>query len=142
MTDTRENIETDARPRLSEPRVVDRLIRDFTVETLGIIGRQDFMARLDFECRRMNSLFLSTWPRDDYVRTDWNTPDQLGMSILLHYVIDGETRLGVRDACMLYFSRIIDLVDKDPSEMEPLIGELRDALLGTVHAIAAPLRRS
>jgi len=133
MTDTRENIETDARPRLSEPRVVDRLIRDFTVETLGIIGRQDFMARLDFECRRMNSLFLSTWPRDDYVRTDWNTPDQLGMSILLHYVIDGETRLGVRDACMLYFSRIIDLVDKDPSEMEPLIDEMRNALLGTAH---------
>jgi hypothetical protein len=63
MTRTRENIETDGRPRLAEPSVVDRLIRDWTINVLGMVGTDGFMAKLDFECRRMNGLFLSAYPR-------------------------------------------------------------------------------
>jgi hypothetical protein len=54
MTNTRENIQTDARPRLNEPDVLSRLARHFTAETLNILAKPDhpgLMARLDFECR-------------------------------------------------------------------------------------------
>jgi hypothetical protein len=44
---------------LRQPHVVDRIVRDFTAAVLGMLGRPDFMARLDFECRRMNNLFLN-----------------------------------------------------------------------------------
>ncbi|MGF6664081.1 hypothetical protein QF000_005749 [Paraburkholderia atlantica] len=43
---------------LNTASVVNRIIRDFTSEVLGIVEREDFMALLDFCCRAMNSLFL------------------------------------------------------------------------------------
>jgi hypothetical protein len=45
MTSTIEEMETDARPRLNDPAVVDRIIRDFTTDVLGLVGRADFMGR-------------------------------------------------------------------------------------------------
>jgi hypothetical protein len=141
MARTRENIEMDARPRLNEPSVADRLIRNFTVETLGLIGRQDFMARLDFECRRMNSLFLGIIPSDNYVIGPWNAPDQLGEYILQALQINGETRLGVRDAFMWYTNKVLDLYEPgaefEPALIQPLIDKLRNALLGIAHGLGA-----
>lgn len=134
MARTRENIEMDARPRLNEPSVADRLIRNFTVETLGLIGRQDFMARLDFECRRMNSLFLGIIPSDKYLIGPWNSPDQLGEYILQALKLNGETRMAVRDSFMWYFDKVLDAhkpgVEFNAAPIEPLIDQLRDALLG------------
>jgi hypothetical protein len=134
MTSTADNIEPDVRLRLNDPRVVDQLIRDFTLETLGLIGRQDFMARLDFECRRMNSLFLGIIPSDKYLSGPWNAPDHLGEYILMALSINGETRLGVRDAFMWYFDKVLDVYKPgakfDAASIEPLIDQLCDALLG------------
>ncbi|WP_152693214.1 hypothetical protein [Caballeronia mineralivorans] len=124
----------DAQPSLGDFVVVDRLIRDFTVETLGLLGHQDFMARLDFECRRMNSLFLGIIPSDQYLTGPWNAPDQLGEYILKALVINGKTRLAVRDAFMWFFDKVLDTYEPgdkfEPTLIQPLIDELRDALLG------------
>lgn len=120
---------------LTEPTVVDRIIRDFTREARGLVGREDFMARLDFECRRMNSLFLGgPAPTDRYKRGLWNTPDRLGEYILKALKITGETRLAVRDAFMWYVDRLFDTVaierPLDEAIVGPLIADLREAILG------------
>ncbi|MGF6608818.1 hypothetical protein OKW45_003740 [Paraburkholderia sp. WSM4175] len=123
------------RPHLNETAVVDRLIRDFTRTALDAVGRADFMAYLDFECRRMNSLFLGgPAPAERYERAQWNTPDQLGEHLLKALQITGETRLAVRDAFMVYFSRALDLAKDcgrfNDAALEPLIDDLSRALVG------------
>lgn len=123
------------RAYLNEPSVVDRLIRDFTCEALDLVSHKDFMARLDFECRRMNSLFLGgPEATDHYERAPWNVPDQLGEYVLKALQITGETRLAVRDAFMWYVDRLFDTsaVEQpfDKASVEPLIADLREALLG------------
>jgi len=134
MTNTRENIETDTRPRLNEPCVVDRIIRDWTMNVFSMVGTDGFMAKLDFECRRMNSLFLAILPSDQYLIGPWNAPDQLGEYVQHALLIDGATRLAVRDAFMWYFDKVLDVykpgAEFDAAPIEPLINQLRDALLG------------
>lgn len=93
------------------------------------------MAYLDFECRRINSLFLGgPAPTERYDRAQWNTPDQLGKHLLKALQITGETRLAVRDAVMVYFSHALDLANDcgqfDDAALEPLIDDLRRALVG------------
>jgi hypothetical protein len=136
MTRTGEEIETDERPRLDDPAVVDRLVRRFTAHALDILApprHPDFMGAIDFECLRMNNLFLTGTPNDDFQRGPWNTPDQLGMYIRGAIMIDGDIRFGVRDAFMQHLDRVVDLVGKHPTEMELLIEQLTRALLGTAH---------
>jgi hypothetical protein len=53
---------------LNTANVIDRIIRDFTSEVLGMVGRADFMAQLDFRCRAMNGLFLGITPSEKYQR--------------------------------------------------------------------------
>ncbi|WP_433703732.1 hypothetical protein [Paraburkholderia sacchari] len=123
-------------PYLNEPAVVDRIIRNFTRDVIELVGREDFMARLDFECRRMNSLLLGgPEPTDRYDRSPWNAPDQLGEYVLKALRITGETRLAVRDAFMWYVDRLFDTVDVerplDEESVEPLIADLRGALTGS-----------
>jgi hypothetical protein len=136
MAHTGEKIKTDDRPRLDDQAVVDRLVRRFTAHALDILApprHPEFMGAIDFECLRMNNLFLTGTPNDDFQRGPWNTPDQLGMYIRGAIMIDGDIRFGVRDAFMQYLDRVGDLVGKDPAEMEPLIHRLTAALLGTAH---------
>jgi hypothetical protein len=121
---------------LNTESVVDRLIRDFTIEVLGLTAHKDFMAQLDFRCRAMNSLFLGgPEATDKYQRGPWNTPEQLGEYVLKTRRIDGETRLAVRDAFMVYVNALLDVVgpdgEFDGAVLEPLIANLRDALLGS-----------
>lgn len=119
---------------LNTSAVVDRIVRDFTSEVLGLVGRDDFMAQLDFRCRAMNGLFLGQSPTVKYERGPWNSPEQLGEYVLKALRIEGESRLAVRDAFMVYLSAVLDVVDPDaefdPAVLEPFIGNLRDALLG------------
>lgn len=132
-----ENIERDARLSLNEPRVVDRIVRDWTIKVFGMVGSDGFMAKLDFECRRMNSLFLGIIPSEQYLIGPWNAPDQLGEYILQALQINGETRLAARDAFMWYTDKVLDLyepgADFEPLFIQPLINKLRNALLGTAH---------
>jgi hypothetical protein len=108
---------------LNDLAVVERLVHDFTRKTLDAVGKADFMAYLDFECRRMNSLFLGgPAPTDRYERGLWNTPHLLGEHVLKALRIEGETRLAVRDAFMLYFSRAIELAEDDRRLSEVLVG--------------------
>lgn len=134
MTGTRENIETDTRPWLNEPRVVDRIIRDWTINALDTLTKPDALARLAFECLRMNNLFLTITPNDEFERGPWNTPEQLGSYIRQALRIDGEDRLGVRDAFMRYIDKVTDVYEPgdefDAAPIELAINQLHDALLG------------
>jgi len=140
MTSTREKIETGERPSLLAPQIVDGLVRRFTAEALDILApprSPTFMAAIDFECRRMNNLFLSVTPNDTYERGTWNTPDQLGTYIRQALRIDGEDRLAVRDAFMWYLDKVVDAVKRDESA-EPLIAHLVNCLIGVAHQNPAP----
>jgi hypothetical protein len=119
---------------LNTASVVDRIVRDFTADALRVLGHADVEAQLDFRCRAMNTLFLGgPVPTDRYERGPWNTPEQLGQSILTALRIEGETRLAVRDAFMVYLSAVLDGVDPDQFDaaaLEPYVANLRNALLG------------
>lgn len=97
------------------------------------------MDRLEFECARMNGLFLGSGPDGGFERGSWNCPEQLGSHLLVTLSIDGETRNAVRDAFMVYANRMVDLLEHalggvDDADfktgLDKLIGELRCALLG------------
>lgn len=124
---------------LNSVEVVDRLVRDFARDVLEQLGkRTDFMAWLDMECRRMNGLFLGLTPSDLYDTGPWNSPDQLGEYVLKALQIEGETRLAVRDAFMVFASKLIKVAKEgggefsefDQRRLEALVGMLRAALLG------------
>lgn len=124
---------------LNSVDVVDRLIRDFSRDVLEQLGkRTDFMYWLDGECRRMNGLFLGLSPSDRYDTGPWNSPDQLGEYVLKALQINGETRLAVRDAFMVFASKLIKVAkegggefsDFDKARLDALVGMLRSALLG------------
>jgi hypothetical protein len=119
MTRPTETIQTDARPRLNAPSVVDRLVHRFAAEALDILAkpdRPDLMARLDFECRRASAAIVG------------HEPDADGMALAQHVMlalrIDGDIRLGIRTAFMQFASRILD------DRMEEAAADLRDALMG------------
>ncbi|MEW9580785.1 hypothetical protein [Paraburkholderia sp. DGU8] len=110
-------------------------MKSVALAALDAVGRVDFTAYLDFECRRMNSLFLGgPAPTERYDRGLWNTPGELGEYVLKALRITGETRLAVRDAFMVYFSRALDLAGNlgqfDGASLEPLINDLRGTLVG------------
>jgi hypothetical protein len=95
------------------------------------------LAQLDFRCRAMNGLFLGESPTEKYQRGPWNSPDQMGEYVQKALIINGTTRLAVRDAFMWYVDKLLDSIDPnepfDAATIEPLIDKLRDALLGTIH---------
>lgn len=119
---------------LNTAGVVDTLIRSFALEVLAEVSRADFMAWLDLRCRAMNGLFLGTSPSDQFERNPkWHTPDQLGESLLHRLRIDGEPRLAVRDAFMVFTSKMIKASQAGEFEdeaMDAMVAELRDGLLG------------
>lgn len=91
---------------LNSTEAVDDIVRNFAsalVRRYGVIDHKDFVAWLTNECFRMNELFigqgLETMP---YNRGPWNTPDQLGQHLALALHIQGELRLAVRDAFMIF----------------------------------------
>lgn len=140
-------------PWLTQIGVVDGIVRAFGSTCLDRFGdghaseeaQQDFLKWTDAECNRMNTLFLgydpeteakSPWP---YQRGVWNTPDQLGSYLRIHYVpSDDEVRHAVRDAFMSYAV----LITKATADNDGMLVEewdwmldgasegLRDALLG------------
>lgn len=118
---------------LNTAGVVDRLIRSFALEVLGAVSKEDFLPWLDLRCRAMNGLFLGTSPSEEFERNPkWNTPDQLGESLLHRLRIDGEPRLAVRDGFMVFASKMIKASQAgefDPAAMDAMVGELRGALL-------------
>jgi hypothetical protein len=124
----------DGRTYLNTANVVDRLIRDFTIDVMEDVGKPDFMAVFDFQCRRMNNLFLGIAPSDEYLLSAWNAPDQLGEYILKALRINDETRLAVRAAFAWYFEQVIDVWkpgdEFDAAKVTPIIDFLRNALLG------------
>lgn len=124
---------------LNTVNAVDHIIRDFTNEIFALLGREDFMPRLDFECRRMNNLFLNVTPSDRYQRGEWNSPGALGEHVLKVLRISGEPRLAVRDVFTIYTAALLSVADQDaefdPATIEPLIGNLRNALLGLEGAV-------
>ena len=119
---------------LNTAGVIDSVIRRFAQEVLEAVSRSDFLAWLDLRCRAMNGLFLGTSPSTDYeINPKWNNPDQLGESLLHRLRIDGEPRLAVRDAFMVFVSKMVRASQEgefDAAQMDAMVAELRDALLG------------
>lgn len=142
-----------SRPWLTQIDVIDGIVRAFGADCLNRFGdghesdqaQQEFLKWVDSECNRMNELFLgydadteasSPWP---YQRGVWNTPDQLGHYLRVHFVpSDEENRLAVRDAFMSYAVEITKATtehDGMPIEewgwmLDGASEGLRDALLG------------
>jgi hypothetical protein len=123
---------------LNSADVVNRVIRDFVHEVLRDFGRPGFLERLDFECRRMNSLFMGDGQSDTYLKGPWNRPDQIGEYVQLALHINGETHHAVRDAFMIFAKDFLKLAsqsggkfnESSQHEVDELIVRLRDALLG------------
>jgi hypothetical protein len=128
----------DGRTYLNTANVVDRIIRDFTIDVMDDVGKPDFMAVFDFQCRRMNNLFLGITQSDEYMTSAWNTPEQLGEYILKALRINDETRLAVRAAFAWYFEQVLDVwkpgAQFDPATVKPIIDFMRNALLGILKA--------
>lgn len=130
---------------LNSAHVVSRVVRQFAADVLHLAGsgRPDFMARLDFECRRMNSLFLGDGQSDTYLKGPWNRPDQIGEFVGRALKIDGRTDLAVRDAFMVFADKIITAAEGSRDEFGPhhehqldtLVAEMRDALLGLTGSV-------
>jgi hypothetical protein len=142
-----------SRPWLTQIDVIDGIVRAFGSTCLDRFGdghaseeaQQEFVKWTEAECNRMNELFLgydpeteanSPWP---YQRGVWNTADQLGNYLRIHFVpSDDENRYAVRDAFMSYAVEITKATaDNDGMPVEEwgwmLDGAaegLRDALLG------------
>lgn len=128
---------------LNSAHVVSRIVREFAVEALRIVGqgKPDVMDRLDFECRRMNSLFLGDGQSDAYLKGPWNRPDQLGEFIGRAMKIDGRTDLAVRDAFMVFTDKLLNVAGgtefgpQDEHRLDVLVADMRDALLGLTGAV-------
>lgn len=140
-------------PLLTQIEVVDGIVRAFGSACLDRFGdghaseeaKQEFLKWTDSECNRMNTLFLgydpetehkSPWP---YQRGIWNTADQLGTYLRIHFVpSEDETRYAVRDAFMSYAVEITTATTENdgmPIEewgwmLDGATEGLRDALLG------------
>lgn len=100
---------------------LEQLIARFAVEAVEILTPPrpaDFMARLDFACRRASAAIIG------------HEPDESGMALSQHVMlalrIDGDIRLGIRTAFMWYAEKILD------DRMEEAAADLRDALMGRV----------
>jgi hypothetical protein len=130
----------DGRTYLMTANVVDRLIRDFTIDLMDKVGDPDFMWHLDFECTRMNNLFLGITPSKEYLVSNWNAPDQLGEYVLKALRINDETRHGVKAAFAWYFGEMLDLwtqgADFDSATIKPLLDFFRNALMGLLEPSA------
>lgn len=129
---------------LNSGEVVNRIIRDFAAELLKKVSEPDFLSWLEFECRRMNGIFMGSAPSDRYSRGPWNRPDQLGEFVLQAMQINGETHTAVRDAFMVFSNHLLSIAvsageDFDAaqsSEIDELIARLRDALLGLTGSVS------
>lgn len=133
-------------PWLNTVQDVDGVVRSFGSDVLRKFAEPDtdaFMKWLETECRRLNNLFLGYQPGEtEYAgwrRGPWNTPDQLGMFIRIHYFpSDDEDRFAVRDAFMRYTQDVIATtkandgkpVDEWGWELDALTEQLVRALLG------------
>jgi hypothetical protein len=130
-------------PWLNSTEAVSAIVRQFAADLIRRYGQsshKDLMAWLTNECFRMNELFigagLDTTP---YSRGPWNTPDHLGHHLALALHIDGELRLAVRDAFMIFASKIGELMRQHQTEdsfpalqkaLDTAVAEFANQLLG------------
>ena len=133
-------------PGLNTVQDVDGVVRSFGSDVLRRFGEPDtaaFMAWLDSECRRMNTLFLGYQPGEKeyrgWKRSPWNTPNGLAVFIRIHYFpSDDEDRFAVRDAFMRYTQDVIATtkgnegkpIDDWGWQLDALTEQLVRALLG------------
>lgn len=96
-------------------QVIDRFATE-AIEIMTPPQSANFMARLDFECRRASAAIIG------------HEPDADGMAraqhVMLALRIDGEIRAGIRTAFLWFAEKILD------GEMDTARVRLRDALLG------------
>lgn len=101
-------------PWLAQIDTVNDIATNFGAEVLRRFGEGDedaFMKWLDGECFRLNSLFLGYVDgekREDFQRSIWNMPQNLGASIGPNLRIESETHHAVRDAFMVTAAQLID----------------------------------
>lgn len=123
---------------LNTLEVVDGIVVEFTNWVLENATKESFPGQLDFQCRRLNNLFLGISQSDKYSIGPWNAPDEIGDFVLRQLQIDGESRTAVRDAFMIHAAAVIDIfadAEDTPEEswkqaLDGRIALLRSALLG------------
>ncbi|WP_157025374.1 hypothetical protein [Paraburkholderia heleia] len=95
------------------------MIDEFATRAIGAMEpprAADFMATLDFECRRASGAIIGHEPDDDGMA--------LAQHVMLALRIDGDIRAGIRTAFLWYAEKIL------ANEMDTACVHLRDALLG------------
>lgn len=131
-------------PWLNQIDTVSGIVRGFLADVtrrFGSLEEKQFMAWLESECLLKNELFLGFKAgenRDDYQRSIWNMPQNLGASIGPNMRFEAETRLAVRDAFMISAAAIIDTVVKNAGlpvsewgwQMDGIAEALTNGLLG------------
>lgn len=145
---TREQRETDSsglkgptpggKPWLNSVDVANQLVREFASNALRNIGRPDLEQRLEFDARRLNNLFLGITETSEYERGPWNSPEFCGEHVSKALRINGETRLAVRDALMIFAAKLLEATTsasgpEDPvwrAAMDQEVAVMRSALVG------------
>lgn len=125
---------------LNTTSVVDGLVRQYVTDLLEQVGQTDELMRwIDHRALTMNNLFLGITPSDKYSRGPWNDQFQCGQFVANALLIDCDLRHAVRDALVVLAAKVLRVYKRSNgqftsdqgAEINGLIGQVRDALLGT-----------
>lgn len=130
-------------PWLNSIEAAGAIVRKFAADILKRYGQaeqQAFMGWVTHECFQLNEVFIGAGLESrPYARGPWNTPDQLGHHLALALHIDGELRFAVRDAFMIFASKVAALMREHQTEaslpalqraLDAAVAEMTNQLLG------------
>lgn len=129
---------SDDKPWLNSVEAVDRIVRGFTSDALAkyaLISPEWDIAKFtewaQSECDRYNHLFLTYGLSDDtdYTRGVWNTPQNLGVFLLIANGMDGDASKAVRDVFMQHVIAVTRTFAQHAEEDVNVWGWKLDALI-------------
>lgn len=129
---------------LGDPAIVELLVRNFVDQTFSVFHRvlageatqDDASEAIYGQALGLNALFLGTAEFKNVVSHPWNSPDQLGSYIQDTVDFDFPPEECVRAAFVHMATHVMRLLKDEPDDwklqVDGLVGELRDLLLGRV----------
>lgn len=131
------------KPWLNSFDSIDGIVRAFTSDTLKRFSEIDkdftieaFTAWAQAECDRYNHLFLTYGlsPDTDYTRGVWNTPENLGVFLLIANGMNGDAQKAVRDVFMAHVVNVTKAFSDHHDEPVEQWGWMLDALMESLIA--------
>ena len=135
-------IATGGNVDLGDPAIVELVVRNFVDQTFGLfqrvvageVSQDDASEAIYGQAIGLNALFLGLSDFKNVVIHPWNSPDQLGSYIQDMVDFDFPPEECVRAAFVHMATHVMKLVSEEPDDwkqqVEGLVGELRDLLLG------------